>query len=408
MLYSVVQNGKMTDVVTSAFSEINISSSINTTTAGTGSLARQVSPANPVIVRVTILLILTVFNLGGNGFTLITIRLTPRLWTKTNFILASMLVSDIMTGVFMSWYLPFLLVAYVFNNPCRFNVFVPLTTTVFRVPGYSSIYHLILISIERYIAIVYPLKYETKFTDRTLKLALSAVWGVGILMSITWSMWLINADLRKCDLIHNSYYLIDVVLAYIPVCVSMFFVYGKILAIWWRQRRRVDPVNTNLTRGTSGQATASTTLPTIESSKADNTQDAKENPHESAGPSSEPAVTSVTASADVAEQQRQKIKSRRREFKAVYLTGAIVGQFVILWFPNILGRVLAATSYNPVVYNYLFLVGGALGSANFAFSWVIYAAVSKSYRRAYRQLLIRIGCCCCKNINAQGDNSLIL
>jgi len=39
---------------------------------------------------------------------------------------------------------------------------------------------------------------------------------------------------------------------------------------------------------------------------------------------------SGAASAEWAEQQRQKIKSRRREFKAVYLTAAILGAFVIL------------------------------------------------------------------------------
>jgi len=72
-----------------------------------------------------------------------------------------------------------------------------------------------------------------------------------------------------------------------------------------------------------------------------------------------------------------------------------------------LGRVLALVGFNPVVVNYLHLVGGAIGGFNFALSWAIYAAVSKSYRRAYQQMLIRIGCCCCKNVAMQADNSLI-
>jgi len=63
-----------------------------------------------------------VINLCGNGFTLVTIRMTPRLWMKTNFILASMLAADIMTAVLMLWYNPFILAVYVFNNPCHFNV----------------------------------------------------------------------------------------------------------------------------------------------------------------------------------------------------------------------------------------------------------------------------------------------
>ena len=45
------------------------------------------------------------------------------------------------------------------------------------------------------------LSYESKFTDRTLKWALFAVWAIGILVGMTFALWLINADHRKCILI---------------------------------------------------------------------------------------------------------------------------------------------------------------------------------------------------------------
>ena len=79
--------------ITSELPDVNISTIVNGTTAAVvaGRLAGRLTPANPFIVRVTILLILQVFTLCGNGFTLFTIRMTPILWTKTNFILASML-----------------------------------------------------------------------------------------------------------------------------------------------------------------------------------------------------------------------------------------------------------------------------------------------------------------------------
>jgi len=95
---------------------------------------------------------------------------------------------------------------------------------------------------------------------------------------------------------------------------------------------------------------------------------------------------------------------------SVYLTAAIVGAFVILWFPYALGRILAMAGYNVVVVNFVQVASGAIGATNFAFSWVIYAAVSRSYRRAYRQMLTRINCCCCccKNVGAQTDNSLVV
>ena len=393
----------------------------NATTAESagGLIAGQLmSSKNVVIGRAIILAILAVLNVAGNGFTLITIRLTPRLWTKTNFILASMLVADCITAVLMFWYTPFLLVVYVYNDPCHYNVVITATTPLFRLTGMVSFYHLILISIERYIAIVYPLKYETKFSDRALKLALSAVWVAGIIMGMSWAVWLINADAvwlinadrRKCDLIPEQYHLIDVVGGYVPVCICMFFVYGRILIIWQSQRTRlvrVDPAPA----GTS--VSVSVSRAPSDSSKTDKMQNAKGKPPTGDGrPASDSAALTNLGdnSSDVAEeQQRQQIRRRRREFKAVYLTAAIVGAFVVLWFPGIFGRVLLAAGYHDrVAVNYLVLVGGAIGLANFTFSWAIYAAASKSYRRAYRQMLIRIGCCCCKNITIHADHSLVV
>jgi len=406
----------MTNEMTSESSDLNASSSINMTTAdtGTASLMGRLSLVNPVIVRVIILFTMAVCNLGGNGFTLMTIRLTPRLWTKTNFILSSMLVADIIFAVATFYYIPFMLIIYVFNNPCHYNVLITANTPIFKIVTYVSVYHLILVSIERYVAIAYPLKYETKFTDRTLKWAIAATWAVGILIGMTFMFWLINAGLRQCDLIPDHYQLVgDSFLVYLPVCTSMVFFYGKILAISWKQRKRINVLNINPSPRAPVQEMAITTSHAMQSSNIGNTQEPQDKPlgptgPPITGPPTMPAMNGAT-SAELAEQQLQKMKSRRREFRAVYLTAAIVGVFVILWFPYTLGRVLASAGYNPVIVNYLGFATGTIGSANFAFSWVIYAAVSKSYRRAYRQVMIRIGCCCCcKNITLQNDSSLVV
>jgi len=355
--------------------------------------------------------------------------MTPRLWTKTNFMLASMLLSNVITGVFMFWYTPLLLVVYVFNEPCRYNVLTLALVPVMKMSSYVSTFHLIPVSVERYIAVVYPLKYETTFTDRTLKWVISAVWATGIFVAMTYFLWFINSDLTKCTLVPLHCDLIDVLLIYIPVCICLFTCYGRILAISLGHRQRIQPQQTNgnnrapepppqTTRfinsasGSSLQTTAVATLPATHANNAtagDNAADSNDKSLTGTGAPSEPSVTSGTASAELTqEQRRQKIKSRRREFKAVYLTAAIVGSFVVLWFPNILGRVLASAGCNPVVVSYKAVASGAIGAANFAFTWAIYAAVSKSYRRAYRQMLIRIGCCCCKNVTLQADNSLIV
>jgi len=167
-------------------------------------------------------------------------------------------------------------------------------------------------------------------------------------------------------------------------------------------------MNANPAAGPSVHTRTVTCLPPSQSNKADNTEDLTDKPLTDTGPLRKQEIPSCAGSSAPAQQQQQ-IKSRRREFKAVYLTAVVVGSFVILWFPHVLGRVLASVGYNPVVVNYVGLVGGAFGAFNFSFTWVIYAAVSKSYRRAYRQVMIRIGCrCCCKNVMLQPNTSRIV
>ena len=218
------------------------------------------------------------------------------------------------------------------------------------------------------------------------------------------------------DLVHPHYYLVEVLVCYLPVCICLFACYGKILAVWWRQRQRIEPqpANANPTPGSSSlQAIAD--LPATQTSNASGdkkTEESKDEPVAlvGTGPPAEPYVTSSAALDELTpEQRRQKVKLQRREYKAVYLTAAIVSAFVILWFPDVLGRILASIGYNPAVVSYVSLVGGAVGMTNFALTWLIYAAVSKSYRRAYRQMLSRIGCCsCCKKITPQPDNLIIV
>jgi len=208
----------------------------------------------------------------------------------------------------------------------------------------------------------------------------------------------------RCDLIPIHYQLIDAVAVYMPVCITMFTCYGKILAISWRQRQRIVPINVKPAAGTSIHTTAVTTGTGSQAQSKVNTQDPKNKPLSSTGQPAKPAMRNGAASSSAELSMQQRQKSRRREFKAVYLTAAIVGSFVILWIPHIMARVLGSAGYNPVIVSKLHMGAGTIGAFNFAFTWIIYASVSKSYRRAYRQMLIRIGCCCCKTLTLQADN----
>jgi len=392
--------------MTSESPEVNSSISLVITTAAK-SPTRHASPpsAIPMIVMIAILLLLAVLNLCGNGFALVTIRMNPSLWTKTNLILASMLLSHFATGFSMICYNSYTLRLFsVSNNRCRLNAVANGLALVIKMTTYVSGLHTILVSLERYIAIVYPLHYESTFTDRTLKWAISVVWLIGIFIGMTFTLWLIDADVSKCTLIPADYQLFDVIL-YLLTLVCMFACYGKILAVAWRQSRRSGSLGPSQQTPTVAIAVqtnkAATTVRNIKESNNKKSLTGIRVPSEPAAEMSRAASSELTP-----EQQRQKIKSRRREFKAVYITGVIVGAIVVFGFLHHVGRVLAAIGYDPDVTGYIQRVGGALGTLNFATTWAIYTAMSKSYRHAYRQMLVRIGRCCCKNITLPANHSL--
>ena len=396
------------DVVTSESPDVNTSISLNVTMVVpiTKRLAGHVSPS--AVPLVAIFLILSVLNMCGNGFTLITIRMTPRLWTKTNVIMTSMLLSYFITSFCLICYNSYKLLVDEYNNQCRYTLDVTGFTILIKMPAYVSGLHTILISIERYIAIVYALHYETIFTDCTLKLAISSVWMIGILMGMTFALWLINANLHNCRLIPVHYELLDVAL-YILVCICLVVCYRKILAISWHQSQRTEPQLANANHASGPSAQAATVATATQRSKAttgDYTEDWNHKPL--SGTEAPSRLAGATLSELTQQQQRQKIKSRRGEFKAAYIIAAIVGAWVILSFPRMFGHILLSVGYNPVVTSDIMKVSGAMATLKFASTWAIYTAMSKSYRRAYRQMLIRISCCFCKNVTLPADNSLVV
>ena len=392
------------DVVTSELPDVNTSVSFNATMAAinTKSFAGRMSPT-PVPL-VAILLILSVLGMCGNGFTLITVQMTARLWTKTNVIMASMLMSYFFASlslICINFYL-------LYNITCRFHAVVN-TVTYFwiKTAVYVSSLHTIMVSVERYIAIVHPLQYETTFTDRTLKRAISAVWMIGIFIGLTFMLWLIDAHLRKCPIIPVHYELLDVVI-FTLICICLLACYGKILVISWHHHQHIEPQLAIATPAT-GSSLQTTASPNVTQSNRATTSDKTMDPNDKPMTGTESlSQTAGGASSDLTrEQQRQQIKSRRREFKAAYVVTAIVGAWAILTLPRMIGVVLLSLGYNPAVTRNIITVGQAMGTLKFAYTWAVYAVMSKSYRRTYRQMLIHIGCCCCKKITPPTDNSLV-
>lgn len=80
-------------------------------------------------------------------------------------------------------------------------------------------------------------------------------------------------------------------------------------------------------------------------------------------------------------------KNMKREFKALRLTLAIVGAFIILWLPHEVGVTLVFADITGPHVTWLIYIGSSTGMINSSFNWVLYAGVSKTYQKAIKRVV---------------------
>ncbi|CAL8393291.1 unnamed protein product [Boreogadus saida] len=138
---------------------------------------------SPVFLPVC-LTYLAVFLVGavGNVLTCTVIARNKVMWTPTNLYLFSLAVSDLLVlllGMPLELYemwrnYPFLLGA----GGCYFKTFL------FEVVCFASILNVTALSVERYIAVVHPLRAKYVVTRRHAKRVILAVWAVSVLCAL--------------------------------------------------------------------------------------------------------------------------------------------------------------------------------------------------------------------------------
>lgn len=328
-----------------------------------------------------------VINLAGNSLLLVAIRTTPSLWTKTNKILANLTIADLFAGLATVFYVAYSLKAYVFGVPCNYNLLEAAILPLFKLPPYASQYSMVIVAIDRYIAITHPLIYEDKLTDNVVYGMIAAVWIVSAVMSSTFWIWLVNRDRVRCTTVPNivpgmfNWFEVSQNLL-ITVFVSV--VYCHILRIAHKHHTQIrcelmsQPMSS--TTRTTEATERETTTTIVMSSESQNVD----------GQSADKLKTNQQYEQKALHQQQQLNKTqqqRRREFKALYLTAVLVGAFVILWLPRKIGNVLQLAGVKQSFVADLLNIGGAFGMFNSSFNWILYGIVNKTYRKAFKRLL---------------------
>ncbi|XP_021353687.1 adenosine receptor A3-like [Mizuhopecten yessoensis] len=131
-------------------------------------------------IYISLEVIIGVAAVAGNGLVLVAIRLTPSLQTVTNCFIASLAFADLLVGIMVA---PLAALSYQglprdFMGCVFINSLVVMFTQI-------SIFNLVAVAVERFIAINYPFFYQRHLTVRVALYIVALTWVAAILIGLT-------------------------------------------------------------------------------------------------------------------------------------------------------------------------------------------------------------------------------
>ncbi|XP_052901087.1 histamine H2 receptor [Anopheles moucheti] len=184
-----------------------------------------------LVIWITIDGILMVCIFSGNILTIIAVWYYRRLqWLISNLFVLSLAISDIFVGLTLPYHLAF----YMGVDLGRHKHLCLLRFFVLIIACSVSIWNLIAIAVDRYIAICYPLHYTRLMTKRTALTILGFGWCLAISIAtipLIWNKWETAQECEFDELLHPWYVAGVITPIFSVVWLCLFVVYWRI----WRE-----------------------------------------------------------------------------------------------------------------------------------------------------------------------------
>ncbi|CAD5111582.1 DgyrCDS883 [Dimorphilus gyrociliatus] len=223
----------------------------------------------------------------------------------------------------------------------------------------ASILNLLIISLDRWLAISYPMRYHSFATRKRAIIAIILVWFLSVLICLPpvfgWRKE--PTDENKCELTDEIGYVIYSALGsfWIP-SIILIIVYSRIYVVAARQTKQIAKQQAQL-----GEIKEEET-PSVSSSPAIKVKDAL---------------------------PLRKLKKFAKEKRAAKTLAVVVGTFLVCWTPFFTVYIL----HNFVsVPKTLFKIVFWLGYCNSALNPMIYPFFSRDFRTAMKKMLSKIFC----------------
>ncbi|XP_053156006.1 histamine H2 receptor isoform X2 [Hemicordylus capensis] len=292
------------------------------------------SLARNVLIGI-VLITLIIVTVCGNVLVCLVVRFNQRLRSLTNCFIVSLAFTDLLLGLLV---LPFSAIYEISSHKWSFgHTFCKIYISLDVMLCTASILNLFMISLDRYYAITAPLRYTTVVTPRRVAVTMFLVWVVSLMVSfvpihLDWHKTSTtgNSSEGKCRLeVNLGYALVDGLLTFYLPLVVMCITYYQIFKIAREQAKRIN--------NSSSCKTIRHALPTV------------------------------------------------KEHKATLTVAAVMGAFIICWFPYFTGFLYRGfTGDKEEQWHDIILW---LGYANSALNPILYAALNRDFRIAYQRLL---------------------
>ena len=165
--------------------------------------------------------ILAVVTVVGNGLVILLITTRRNLRITTNWFVLSLAVADFGVGAV---FYPRLSFCSIRDETCV-NEAVEIAYLIGVVFSYASVANLCTMTLDRYLAIVHPLRYVTFMTKKRVALLVSAAWAVASTLSASFFLYYVAFTREDQQIIAMSLLLYNIA---IILGVSMFLLFATV------------------------------------------------------------------------------------------------------------------------------------------------------------------------------------
>ena len=190
------------------------------------------------------LIILSFLIIAVNVVVIVLFARRRPLRTKTNLLLVSLSVSDLMMGLLG---IPMSTACNALVGDQSFSGLCITSAAVYRFIAVSTILHILIITGERYVSVIYPFRYMSTVTKKRTVTLISCVWFFSLFMALIQLAWQKfdnftsrNPTKLRWGLIYN---VIGIVMCLLLPMALMIFFYVRMFNVIHRQATQIRKLN---------------------------------------------------------------------------------------------------------------------------------------------------------------------